>query len=192
MIRTLLCTFALGLSVSVATAQHHHMPAQHHMPYAQIKDRPIKSLSEQQIADLRAGRGMGLALPAELNGYPGPMHVLELAEPMQLSAEQRQKTAGLFERMKSEAIAIGEKLIENEAALERLFASREITPASLGRMTQDIAQLQGKLRETHLKYHLAMMELLTPEQTERYRALRGYVPASGSQHQQHQHHRRHH
>ncbi len=190
MIRTLLCTLALGLSASVAYAQH-HAPAQHHMPYAQIKDRAIKSLSDQQIADLKAGRGMGLALPAELNGYPGPLHVLELAEPMQLSAEQRQKTAGLLDRMKSEAIPLGEKLIENEAALERLFSSRKITPASLGRMTQDIARLQGELRETHLKYHLAMMELLTPEQTTRYRELRGYLPASGSQ-QQHQHHRRHH
>ena len=49
-------------------------------PYSGMQSRPIKALSEQQIADLRAGRGMGLALPAELNGYPGPVHVLELAD----------------------------------------------------------------------------------------------------------------
>ena len=52
---------------------------QTHQPYAGLQARPVKALSDQQIADLRAGRGMGLALAAELNGYPGPMHVLELA-----------------------------------------------------------------------------------------------------------------
>ena len=40
-------------------------------PYAGMQSRPIKALSEQQVADLQAGRGMGLALAAELNGYPG-------------------------------------------------------------------------------------------------------------------------
>ena len=58
-------------------------------PYAGMQARPIKALSDQQIADLKAGRGMGLALAAELNGYPGPLHVLELADKLDLSAEQR-------------------------------------------------------------------------------------------------------
>jgi len=39
-------------------------------PYAGLQNRSIKTLSDQQIADLNAGRGMGLALAAELNGYP--------------------------------------------------------------------------------------------------------------------------
>ncbi len=46
--------------------------AQTHQPYAGLQARPVKALSDQQIADLKAGRGMGLALAAELNGYPGP------------------------------------------------------------------------------------------------------------------------
>ena len=37
-------------------------------PYAGMQTRPIKALSEQQIADLSAGRGMGLALAAEHSG----------------------------------------------------------------------------------------------------------------------------
>jgi len=182
MIRLGLSTLVLTLFVSAASAQHHSS-------YAQLQDRAIKALSEQQIADLRAGRGMALALPAEMNGFPGPMHVLELADKMDLSPDQRQRTADLIERMRSEAIPLGEKLIENEAALERLFASREITPASLSRATQDIARLQGELRETHLKYHLTMVQLLTPDQTVRYRELRGYRPAADSKPH---HHRRHH
>jgi hypothetical protein len=58
-------------------------------PYAGMQSRSIKALSDQQIADLNAGRGMGLALAAELNGYPGPLHVLELADKLDLSADQR-------------------------------------------------------------------------------------------------------
>jgi hypothetical protein len=48
----------------------------------------VKTLSDEQIADLKAGRGMGLALAAELNGYPGPSHAVELAGPLDLSGEQ--------------------------------------------------------------------------------------------------------
>ncbi|MCX7274130.1 MAG: hypothetical protein NTV19_13305 [Burkholderiales bacterium] len=53
-----------------------------------VQARDIKSLSAQQMADLRAGTGMALALPAELNGYPGPSHALELADQLKLSPEQ--------------------------------------------------------------------------------------------------------
>jgi len=54
-------------------------------PYAGLQERSIKTLSDQQIADLNAGRGMGLALAAELNGYPGPIHAIELASELHLS-----------------------------------------------------------------------------------------------------------
>src|SRR5258708_12736969 len=74
------------LSISAAAfAQSSHPETS---PYAGMQTRPIKALSEQQVADLQAGRGMGLALAAELNGYPGPSHVLELADKLGLSAEQ--------------------------------------------------------------------------------------------------------
>src|ERR687892_2344181 len=77
---------------------------QTHQPYAGMQARPVKALSDQQIADLRAGRGMGLALAAELNGYPGPLHVLEHADALALTAEQRHRTRSLFEAMKAEAV----------------------------------------------------------------------------------------
>ena len=70
-------------------------------PYAGMQTRPIKALSEQQISDLDTGRGMGLALAAELNGYPGPSHVLELADKLELSAEQRATMRALFDSMKA-------------------------------------------------------------------------------------------
>ena len=148
--------------------------AQNHQPYAGLQHRPVKALSDQQIEDLRAGRGMGLALAAELNGYPGPTHVLEHADALHLTAEQRQRTEALLAAMRQEAIPLGERLLEREAELDRLFASREITPERLGTLTEEIGLTQASLRQTHLKYHLSMMEVLSPDQVARYGELRGY------------------
>src|SRR3954454_24542457 len=98
-------------------------------PYAGMQSRPIKSLSQDQIADLSAGRGMGLALAAELNGYPGPSHAIELADQLQLSSEQVAELKGLFEAMKAETIPIGATLISLERQLNDDFALRTVTPA---------------------------------------------------------------
>ena len=98
--------------------------AQTPQPYAGLETRPIKALSAQQIADLKAGRGMGLALPAELNGYPGPVHVLELAGPLGLSAAQKAEMTRLYEAMKAEAMPLGERLVAEETALDALFADQ--------------------------------------------------------------------
>jgi hypothetical protein len=150
--------------------QHQHG----HSPYAGFQQRGVKALSDQQLGDLRAGRGMGLALAAELNGYPGPLHVLELANRLQLSSDQAQRVRGLYEAMKSEAIAVGEKLIAAELELDRQFAEGKITPAVLASVTAQIGESQGQLRAVHLKYHLTTAELLTPDQKRQYGELRGY------------------
>jgi Spy/CpxP family protein refolding chaperone len=164
---------------------------QSHQPYAGLQSRDIKALSEDQLRDLREGRGMGLALAAELNGYPGPMHVLELAERIGLTQEQHVRMRGLFNAMKAEAVALGAKLIAQEAELDRQFATRSVTSGSLSAATADIAATQGKLREAHLKYHLATVAILSPEQVRRYSELRGYA-SGGSRHTPGGHHRRAH
>ena len=94
--------------------------AQSSQPYAGLQQRPVKALSHQQIDDLQAGRGMGLALAAELNGYPGPSHVLELGDRLALSADQRSQIQLLFDAMKQEALPLGKKLVEQEKELDRL------------------------------------------------------------------------
>jgi len=160
--------------------------AQSHQPYAGLQTRSIKALSEQQIADLRAGRGMGLALAAELNGYPGPMHVLELADALDLSGEQRAKVKELFTAMKAEAIPLGERLITQEAELDKAFAGKTITAATLAASTEAIGATHSALRQTHLKYHLFTVEVLTPAQIQRYAELRGYK--EGVQHPHRQQH----
>src|SRR3954451_19461555 len=164
--RLALATFVFTASLTAASAQQ--------QPYAGLDARPIKALSEQQIDDLKAGRGMGLALAAELNGYPGPMHVVELADQLQLTDDQRHQMRELIEKMKAEAIPVGAKLIEQERALDQAFAGQQITPATLATLTAQIGETQGELRAAHLKYHLTTAELLTQHQKHLYAALRGY------------------
>ena len=157
-------------------------PAGAQQPYAGLEQRPIKALSAEQTADLKAGRGMGLALAAELNGYPGPLHVLQNADALRLSDEQRGQAQALIDAMKAEAIPLGDRLIQQEADLDQLFASRNITRASLHATMQEIGQTQARLREAHLKYHLAMIGILSPTQIERYRELRGYGGQGADKH----------
>ena len=88
-------------------------------PYAGLETRPVKALSDQQIADLKAGRGAGFApRGGALNGYPGPSHVLELAAPLGLSAEQKRSTEELFDAMKAETAPLGETMVAQEAGLD--------------------------------------------------------------------------
>ena len=162
--------------------------AQSHQPYAGLQSRPVKALSEQQIADLRAGRGMTMALPAELNGYPGPLHVIEHAKALALSSDQTVRMQRLYDDMKGEAVALGERLISQETELDRQFAGRTVTASTLAEATNAIGRTQGELRGTHLRYHLLAVELLTPDQLRRYAELRGYSDSeSGQMHQKHPH-----
>jgi len=170
--RSTLVALLLTFSSAPALAQHQHAPAA--SPYAGLEKRAVKALSDEHVADLKAGRGMGSALVAELNGYPGPSHVLELGEPLGLTDAQRNRMQALFEAMKAETILIGERLIAQEADLDRQFAGRSVTPASLTAATAAIGATQAGLRAAHLRYHLATVEVLTPEQVRHYEELRGY------------------
>lgn len=174
-----LCAWLPAAFAQHAGATHHEhgatAPATHgHGPYAGMQGRTIKALSDQQLSDLRAGKGMSLALPAELNGYPGPSHALELADALELTAEQRSRTQALFAQMQQEAKVAGEEVIAAERALDALFKTKAATPGALRTATHHAAVAQGQLRETHLRYHLAMVELLSPEQVATYNRLRGY------------------
>jgi Spy/CpxP family protein refolding chaperone len=151
-------------------------------PYAGWQDRAIKALSAEQVDALQEGRGMGLALPAELNGYPGPRHVLELADQLELTARQRAEAQRLFEEMEAQAIVLGGQVLESEAALDRLFATGTPSDAETVAAAVEAGRLQGALRGHHLRYHLAMREVLSPHQVMRYQQLRGYAAGGGHGH----------
>jgi Spy/CpxP family protein refolding chaperone len=156
-----------------ALAQHQrHGPAA--SPYAEMMKRRIKALSDTEMADLRAGRGMGLALPAELNGYPGPLHVLELADQLRLTADQKDVVTRQIADMKRESIDLGEKLIQAEAALDTLFASSQADETRLHAAVMNAGQARAMVRLAHLKFHLATKAVLSSEQADAYMKLRGY------------------
>lgn len=164
---------AVATTITILILAATAAPAQ--SPYAGMQARSIKALSTQQIDDLRTGRGMGLALAAELNGYPGPAHVLELSDRLALSPAQKERIQKLFESMKVESAPIGARLIEQEGALDQQFASRSITPDALKDATANIGATQAALRNAHLKYHLETAQILSPDQMKQYADLRGYT-----------------
>jgi Spy/CpxP family protein refolding chaperone len=150
-------------------------------PYAGQQDRSIKALSDQEVAALLEGQGAGFAKAAELNGYPGPSHVLELADRLGLSVEQRSATRELMSEHKLRARSLGAGLVDAERELDGLFARRSAAPDAVDAATRRVALLHAELRAEHLKTHLAQTALLTPQQVRRYHELRGYGDAAGGQ-----------
>lgn len=164
--------------------------AQHaHSAYAGRESRDIKALSADEVKQYRSGAGMGYAQAAELNRFPGPMHVLELEKPLALTPEQRAATQQLMDAHKAEARAIGAKLVEAERELDRLFASDRVDAETLAAQVRKVAVLQGEYRLSHLETHRRMRPLLDEQQVTRYVRLRGYAgEAAGAQpHGGHQH-----
>jgi len=156
-------------------------------PYAGQEQREIKSLSSEDVQSLLSGKGMGLAKAAELNGYPGPSHVLQLAAELQLSDGQRAATQALFQAMESKAITLGASLVQAERELDQLFASRQATPSLLAQKLGAIGQLQAQVRGAHLEVHLAQAQLLSAEQIALYAKLRGYTGETKAPGHRHSH-----
>ncbi len=175
--RCLICVILSLVAASVFAQQHTS-------PSAGQEKREIKALSDEDIRAYLNGLGMALAKAGELNHYPGPMHVLEFAEQMKLTAAQRQRTEEIRKVMLNEAIPIGKGIIEKERDLDRLFASGAIDNAKLDSTLADIGRLQGELRAVHLRAHLEQKRILTPEQVAKYDELRGYE--NHSEHSGHQ------
>lgn len=167
-------------AASAALAQHshhHHSPGGAPSPYAGQQHREIKSLSADEVRDLQAGAGMGFAKAAELNRYPGPMHVLEHGRALGLSDAQSDRIAALLTRHKERARALGERVVALERELDQAFASGKADAASVDRLTGAVGEATAKLRAEHLKTHLETTALLTPAQVARYSELRGYAAA---------------
>lgn len=142
--------------------------------YMGEENRKIKSLSPDDIRELKNGGGWGFAKAAELNGIPGPAHILEMADKINLSDEQKKKIQRIYNEMKAEAITLGEEFIRLEEQLNAHFSGRTITQTLLEKSVQEIAQVRAKLRMVHLSTHLQTPNILTSEQITLYNQLRGY------------------
>ena len=162
MIHTIV-TFLICLVVGPsAAAQHVHPPP----PAAPAG--VITSLSADVVQQLLAGAGMGLAMPAELNRYPGPKHVLELKDALRLSRMQESKIQEIQQQMLTAAKTLGARIVSAEQALDAAFGDQTITETDLARRVTSIAALQGELRGAHLRAHLATRPLLSAEQVRKY------------------------
>ena len=143
-------------------------------PYAGQEARDIKALSAEEVRGYLAGAGLGFATPAELNGYPGPMHELEHGAALGLTATQRESLEALLKAHKGEARALGAELVRLERELDRLFAERRAGEAAVDAQLEQISLVHAKVRGSHLKAHIATTHLLDPAQAVRYAELRGY------------------
>ena len=145
--------------------------------YSGLETREIKSLSEKDIQIIRRGRGGifgGMAILAELNHHPGPIHVLELGEQLDITDEQRKQTQEIYDEMEKDAKEIGEEFIKTEKMIDEGFAKQDITEQQLQEYLKKSGELWGKLRFTHLRCHLATKKILDSEQIRQYDILRGY------------------
>ena len=143
-------------------------------PYASLDKRGVASFPDDEVAGIRDGRGMGYALPAELNGYPGPMHILELAAELEITAAQRSEIEVLFQRMKDRARAAGEAYVAAEMALDQVFKSQKADAQTIAQLTRNADAKRADKRLAHLDAHIEARRLLSEPQLQRYATLRGY------------------
>ena len=146
----------------------------HASEYAGQEKRALKSLSLQDIQDLENGLGWGFVKPAELNGLPGPVHLLGLKTELKLSASQIEKIHKLNEHMNRKAKRVGSKYIEEERQVEPVLVNTNISDSALESAVHAAGQTLVELRLTHLKAHLRTSALLTEKQIKKYGELRGY------------------
>ena len=169
--------FALLLMAfpNVALSQTHdgsHGPTP--SAYAGEETRLITSLSEQDLEEIGRGGGWGLARVAELNGVPGPTHLLELAEDIGLTEQQRSDIEAIRAQMQADAIAAGERYVAAERALDDAFQQGPPDAEALEQLLAESGQARAALRLVHLNAHLLTLPLLTDAQVSRYSVLRGY------------------
>lgn len=143
-------------------------------PYVSQQASPVRGLSAQEVDDYLNGRGAGFARTAELNGYPGPRHALDMRSQLALSEAQADAAQRIFAAMRADAVRLGRAIVERERTLSAAFATRRIGAGALESETRALGLLYGQLRARHLRAHLELTALLTPDQIARYQALRGY------------------
>ena len=127
---------------------------------------------EEERQAIERGQGFGMALVADRNGFPGPRHILDMKDELNLSAGQVRDVQQLFDKMHSRAVELGNELLAKETELDRLFAQGVSGEASVLHLLTESALLRAELRWVHIFAHLEARDLLTPEQRRGYHAAR--------------------
>ena len=146
-----------------------------HSPWAGEQTREIKSLTDRELTGIPKGHGVGMALPAELNSYPGPRHALDLSEELNLTTEQIEQIELFHQEMSRQAVPLGQQFIEIEREIDGKFADKSITSEELSELLKNSSEIKWQLRNIHLQAHLKTVDVLSLEQISLYDQLRGYA-----------------
>ena len=138
----------------------------------------IKALSSDEISQLERGGGFGHGRAAELNHYPGPGHVLDLADELGLEPDQVARLSAIEARMRAETAPLGARMLEQQRQLETSFARGTAEPDRIHVLSQAMAGTEAELRASHLTAHLEARAVLSGEQLARYEFLQGYTDAA--------------
>lgn len=186
----LMAAFALGASPAIAQdggqggMQHRHGQADGANAGAGqgMQSGPMLSgISEGEKEALLKGSGLGAGMIAMMNGYPGPKHVLEMGDELELTAEQREKIGSLFAERKASFVEMGQELVEKDERLTAMFASGSVNTRDVEKLSVEIGELQGKLRAGHLNAHVLTWEALTPAQRDKLASMQGMHHGEGGQ-----------
>jgi Spy/CpxP family protein refolding chaperone len=166
----LLAAPLLALVPVVAAGQH---AGHQHTPGAPSEGHlRAQACLDEFDAVVRDGRGFGMAFAADQQGYPGPMHVLELKERLGLSPEQETRVRALVDAMFAASRPKGARLLDAEARLRALFASGRADESTVRGATAEVERARAELRLVHLMSHLKTRELLTDAQRRLYHEAR--------------------
>lgn len=133
----------------------------------------LGGMSDQEKEALRAGAGLGAGRLAMQAGYPGPKHVLEMGDELELTAAQKERIGTIFAEAKASFAKMGAELVEKEEAFEAMFAAGDVDVDDMKKLAAEIGRRQGELRAGHLAAHVRTKEALTPAQLEKLSAMRG-------------------
>lgn len=165
--RTWMVVAIVLAAASLATAQHAHDGASGGEPH--LAAQRCQQQFEQVIAD---GRGFGLAFAADQEGYPGPLHVLELKDRLRISGDQEREMQRMMDTMFAESRPAAARLLAAERRLRSLFASGTADEASVRAAVADVERARAEVRLVHLLTHLKTRDRLTEEQRRLYHAVR--------------------
>ena len=85
--------------------------------------RTVKTLSLRRFMDTSWAQGLGYTKAGELNHYPGPRHVLDLANALESEPPNNVDSAAIYGRMHAEVVPLGEMIVTRERRLNVAFAT---------------------------------------------------------------------
>jgi Spy/CpxP family protein refolding chaperone len=131
---------------------------------------------------LERGEGAGAALYADINGYPSPKHVIDMADELNLSEQQLKDVQSIFDDMAESARAKGEEIIAREQEYHTMFKAGKATEAGARKLAVEIGRLRGELRAVHMIAHIQTKDVLTNDQIARYTKARLKARAAADKH----------